>query len=64
MTLASVVEALRAAAPIIAAAEVAVIDPAADGLVLDAISRRQPDDARRVARIAQPRPGNEADGLN
>lgn len=50
VTLASVLEALRAAAPIVAAAEVAAIDPAADELVLDAITRRSSEDARRAAR--------------
>ncbi len=53
VTLASVVEALRAAAPIVAAAQVAVIDPAADGLVLGAISRRDPDAARQAARAGR-----------
>ncbi len=53
VTLASVVEALRAAAPIVAAAEVARIDPEADSLVFDAISRSQPDDARRAARAGR-----------
>jgi hypothetical protein len=64
VTLASVVEALRAAAPIVAAAEMAVIDPAADSLVLDAIRQRQADAARRAARAGQPRSPTEADDLN
>jgi DNA-binding GntR family transcriptional regulator len=64
VTLASVVEALRAAAPIVAAAEVAVIDPAADSLVLDAITQRHSDAARRAARAGQPRSSTEADDLN
>ncbi len=64
VTLASVVEALRAAAPIVAAAEMAVIDPAADALVLDAIRQRRADSARRAARAGQPRPSTEADDLN
>jgi GntR family transcriptional repressor for pyruvate dehydrogenase complex len=50
VTLASVLEALRAAAPIVAVAKTQVIDPAADARVLDAIGRRSPDDARRAAR--------------
>lgn len=58
VTLASVLEALRAAAPIVAAAEVTAIEPAADALVLDAITRRNPDDARRSARAGR-RPTSE-----
>jgi DNA-binding FadR family transcriptional regulator len=64
VTLASVVEALRAAAPIVAAAEMAVIDPAADSLVLDAIRQRHAEAARRAARAGQPRSSTEADDLN
>jgi DNA-binding FadR family transcriptional regulator len=64
VTLASVVEALRAAAPIVAAAELAVIDPAADALVLEAIRRHDADNARRAARAGQPRLKVEADELN
>ena len=64
VTLASVLEALRAAAPIVAAAEVAAIDPAADALVLDAITRRNPDDARRAARAGRALAGKAGDGRN
>jgi GntR family transcriptional repressor for pyruvate dehydrogenase complex len=64
VTLASVLEALRAAAPIVAAAEVSVIDPAADALVLDAISRRNPDDARRAARAGRKLASEDGDGRN
>jgi GntR family transcriptional repressor for pyruvate dehydrogenase complex len=64
VTLASVLEALRAAAPIVAAAEVAAIDPAADALVLDAISRRNPDDARRAARAGRSLAADPTDGRN
>ena len=64
VTLASVLEALRAAAPIVAAAEVVAIDPAADALVLDAISRRNPDDARRAARAVRRPVTDASDGRN
>ncbi len=64
VTLASVLEALRAAAPIVAAAEVAAIDPAIDGQVLDAINRRNPDDARRAARAGRGVSGKAGDGRN
>ncbi len=64
VTLASVLEALRAAAPIVAAAELVVLDPAVDAEVLDAITRRCPDDARRAARSGIALAGEEADGLN
>jgi GntR family transcriptional repressor for pyruvate dehydrogenase complex len=64
VTLASVLEALRAAAPIVAAAEVGAIDPAADALVLDAISRRNPDDARRAARAGRNLTIEDGDGKN
>jgi len=64
VTLASVVEALRAAAPIVAVAEAQVIDPAGDALVLDALSRRSPDDARRAARSGLALAGGERDGRN
>lgn len=64
VTLASVVEALRAAAPIVAAAEVTTIDPAADALVLDAITRRNPDDARRSARAGRNLTSEDGDERN
>ena len=64
VTLASVLEALRAAAPIVAAAELVVLDPAVDALVLDAINRRSPDDARRAARSGIALAAEEADGRN
>ena len=64
VTLGSVVEALRAAAPIVAVAEAQVIDPAGDALVLDALSRRSPDDARRAARSGLALAGGERDGRN
>jgi DNA-binding FadR family transcriptional regulator len=64
VTLASVLEALRAAAPIVAAAELVVLDPAVDALVLDAINRRSPDDARRAARSGIVLAAEEADGRN
>ena len=64
VTLASVLEALRAAAPIVAAAEVAAIDPAIDGQVLDAISLRNPDDARRAARAGRGGASKAGDGRN
>lgn len=64
VTLASVLEALRAAAPIVAAAETLVVDPAADGLVLDAISRRNAEDARRAARGARGVTADEGDERN
>jgi GntR family transcriptional repressor for pyruvate dehydrogenase complex len=64
VTLASVVEALRAAAPIVAATGVMTIDPAADALVLDAISRRNPDDARRAARAGRGLTSKDDDGRN
>lgn len=64
VTLASVVEALRAAAPIVAAAEVTTIEPAADALVLDAITRRNPDDARRSARAGRNLTSEDGDERN
>jgi GntR family transcriptional regulator, transcriptional repressor for pyruvate dehydrogenase complex len=64
VTLASVVEALRAAAPIVAAAETIVLDPAADALVLDAIRRRSADEARRAARTARVPGADEGDERN
>lgn len=64
VTLASVVEALRAAAPIVAAAEVTTIDPAADALVLDAITRRNPGDARRSARAGRNLTSEDGDERN
>ena len=65
VTLASVLEALRAAAPIVAVGRGSVVvDPAVDALVLDAISRRSPDDARRAARAGLPLAGDERDGRN
>ena len=64
VTLASVVEALRAAAPIVAAAEVTTIDPAADALVLDAITRRNPDDARRSSRAGRNLTSEDGDERN
>lgn len=64
VTLASVLEALRAAAPIVAAAERVVIDPAADALLLDAISRRHAEDARRAARAGLAPTGDDGDGRN
>jgi GntR family transcriptional repressor for pyruvate dehydrogenase complex len=64
VTLASVLEALRAAAPIVAAAEVGAIDPAADALVLDAIIRRDPGDARRAARAGRNLTSEDGDGRN
>jgi GntR family transcriptional repressor for pyruvate dehydrogenase complex len=64
VTLASVVEALRAAAPIVAAAEVTTIDLAADALVLDAITRRNPDDARRSARAGRNLTSEDGDERN
>jgi DNA-binding FadR family transcriptional regulator len=64
VTLASVLEALRAAAPIVAAAETIVIDPAADALVLEAIRRRNADEARRAARTARAVPADEGDERN
>lgn len=50
VTLASVLEALRAAAPIVAVTERLAIDPASDALVLEAIRRRSPEEARRAIR--------------
>ena len=64
VTLASVLEALRAAAPIVAAAELVILDPAVDAMVLDAIARRNPEDARRAARSGIALAGDEAEGLN
>jgi GntR family transcriptional repressor for pyruvate dehydrogenase complex len=64
VTLASVVEALRAAAPIVAQAETVVIEPAADQLVLEAIRRRDAGDARRAARLARTGSTTAADGRN
>jgi DNA-binding FadR family transcriptional regulator len=64
VTLASVLEALRAAAPIVAAAETIAIDPAADALVLDAIRRRSADEARRAARTALGPGADEGDERN
>ena len=64
VTLASVVEALRAAAPIVAEADTAVIDPAADEHVLEAIRRRDSDGARRSARLAQPASPNAGGARN
>lgn len=64
VTVASVLEALRAAAPIVAAAEVVAIDPAADALVLDAITRRNSEDARRAARAGRTLAGDSGDGMN
>jgi GntR family transcriptional regulator, transcriptional repressor for pyruvate dehydrogenase complex len=64
VTLASVLEALRAAAPIVAATEALAIDPAADALVLDAIRRRSADEARRAARTARGLGADEGDERN
>ena len=64
VTLASVLEALRAAAPIVAAAEVTAIEPAADALVLDAITRRNPGDARRSARAGRKPTSEDGDERN
>jgi GntR family transcriptional repressor for pyruvate dehydrogenase complex len=64
VTLASVLEALRAAAPIVAAAETIALDPAADALVLDAIRRRSADEARRAARSARGLGADEGDERN
>jgi GntR family transcriptional repressor for pyruvate dehydrogenase complex len=64
VTLASVLEALRAAAPIVAAAETLSVDPAADALVLDAIRRRSAEDARRAARAARAAGPDEGDERN
>jgi GntR family transcriptional regulator, transcriptional repressor for pyruvate dehydrogenase complex len=64
VTLASVVEALRAAAPIVAEAETGAIDPAGDRRLLDAIRRGLADDARRAARLGQPATVDPADGRN
>jgi GntR family transcriptional regulator, transcriptional repressor for pyruvate dehydrogenase complex len=64
VTLASVLEALRAAAPIVAAAETIALDPAADTLVLDAIRRRSADEARRAARSARGLGADEGDERN
>jgi GntR family transcriptional repressor for pyruvate dehydrogenase complex len=64
VTLASVLEALRAAAPIVAAAETIAIDPAADALVLDAIRRRSADEARRASRTARGPGADEGDERN
>ncbi len=64
VTLASVVEALRAAAPIVAAAERVTVDPAADAQVLDAIRRRAADEARRFARGGRGPGPDEGDERN
>ncbi len=64
VTLASVLEALRAAAPIVAAAETLTVDPASDALVLDAISQRNADGARRAARAGRGPAVDEADERN
>jgi GntR family transcriptional regulator, transcriptional repressor for pyruvate dehydrogenase complex len=64
VTLASVLEALRAAAPIVAAAGTIAIDPAADALVLDAIRRRSADEARRASRSARGPAADEGDERN
>jgi GntR family transcriptional regulator, transcriptional repressor for pyruvate dehydrogenase complex len=64
VTLASVLEALRAAAPIVAAAETLTVDPAADALVLDAIRRRSAEEARRAARGARGAGADEGDERN
>jgi GntR family transcriptional regulator, transcriptional repressor for pyruvate dehydrogenase complex len=64
VTLASVLEALRAAAPIVAAAEKMAVDPAADAVVLDAIRRRNADEARRSARSARALGADEGDERN
>ena len=64
VTLASVVEALRAAAPIVAQAETVVIDPAVDRLILEAIGRRNGADARRTARLSRAGSTKAADDRN
>jgi GntR family transcriptional repressor for pyruvate dehydrogenase complex len=64
VTLASVVEALRAAAPIVAATEALAIDPAADARVFDAISRRNAEDARRAARAGRVVASGDGDARN
>ena len=64
VTLASVVEALRAAAPIVAQAETVVIEPGLDRLILEAIGRRDAADARRAARLSRAGSTNAADDRN
>jgi DNA-binding FadR family transcriptional regulator len=64
VTLASVLEALRAAAPIVAAAETVRVDPASDARVLDAIRRRNAEEARRAARGARAAGADEGDERN
>jgi len=64
VTLASVLEALRAAAPIVAVAERLAIDPASDALLLDAIRRRSPEEARRAIRNGRSLGLDEGDERN
>ncbi|MGH2512297.1 MAG: FadR/GntR family transcriptional regulator [Candidatus Limnocylindrales bacterium] len=60
VTLASVLEALRASAPIVAASEVVPVDPAIDARILEAIRARDPEAARRAARISRTFAGSGA----